>query len=186
MNLISCKPAARVAFSRTLVVLAILPVAGLSAEPSQHAAGSLARAVRDFNEKAALDPIGRNQPKLTIDEVVAAIRGWIRKRHPVSDDVYQAYQDIAETQTLPDGAKLRFTKSWVGYREFAFDVWWIDLWLPTEKNLGYNFRLRDQKLRSRKLTDEERRRLKESPFHRKEELEPAVKTEPVPQSRQLA
>ena len=42
----------------------------------------------DFNRKAAEDAIGKSEPKLTEDEVVAAIRAWIirkkercRRRH---------------------------------------------------------------------------------------------------------
>ena len=46
----------------------------------------LAEAIKKFNERAALDRIGREQPPLTEDEVVAAIR-WLvlRKTAPGTD-----------------------------------------------------------------------------------------------------
>ena len=68
---------------------------------------TLAQAVREFNEKAKENPVGKSQPVLTEDEVVAAIRGWIRDRITAKDDVYGAYQKIAHTRSA--GAELSFT-----------------------------------------------------------------------------
>lgn len=109
----------------------------------------LSRAVKDFNEKAKKDTIGKDQSALTEDEVVAAIRGWIRTRHPASDAVYGAYQKIAATGVLPPGAGLSFTTGWQGFNGFDFEVWWIDLQVPNERGLGYVFRIRDRKISSR-------------------------------------
>ena len=69
----------------------------------------LADAVQEFNQRAQKDATGKDQPALTEDEVVAAIRGWIRERVPATDEVYKVYQTIADTKKLPEGATLEFT-----------------------------------------------------------------------------
>jgi hypothetical protein len=109
----------------------------------------LAQAVREFNESAKKNAVGKGQPPLTEDEVVAAIRGWIRDRFPATDDVYGAFQKVAHTGALPPGAELSFTTGWRGFNGFDFDVWWVDLTLPVGKGAGYTYRIRDQKLASR-------------------------------------
>src|SRR6516165_6186366 len=63
---------------------------------------TLADAVEEFNQRAQQDATGKDQPALTVDEVVAAIRGWIRERVPATDEVYNVYQTIADTQKLPE------------------------------------------------------------------------------------
>ena len=90
---------------------------------------TLPEAVKGFNRRAQEDATGKTQPPLTEDEVVAAIRGWDREEEPVTDDVYQAYQAIAETRKLPEGATLNFiTRCWggstPGNRERRF--WGVD------------------------------------------------------------
>jgi len=112
---------------------------------------TLADAVEEFNQRAQQDATGKDQPALTVDEVVAAIRGWIRERVPATDEVYRVYQTIADTKKLPDGATLTFTTKWSGFNNHEFDVWWIDLTIKTGANTGYTFRIRDQKLRCRPL-----------------------------------
>jgi len=120
--------------------------------------------------RALSDPIGKKQPPLTEDEVIAAIRGWdqhapasgtgfadelltaIRSRNqpgqPATDEVYAAFQKIAATHDLPNGAELRFKTVWIR-ENYHFDVWWVDLSIPTGRNGGgYVFRIRDQKLRA--------------------------------------
>ena len=67
---------------------------------------SLGNAVEAFNERASANAIGKHQPPLTEDEVVASIWGWIRDYGPpVSDHVYAIFQKIAETRKLPEGIK---------------------------------------------------------------------------------
>jgi hypothetical protein len=111
-------------------------------------ATSLSDAVKAFNQRAAADAIGKNQPALTDDEVVAAIRGWIREQGPAaSDEVYKIYQTIADTKKLPEGASLTFLTRWPGFNNYDFDVWWIDLEIKTGPRSGYSFRIRDRKLR---------------------------------------
>jgi hypothetical protein len=111
----------------------------------------LADAVKEFNQRAQKDATGKDQPALTEDEVVAAIRGWIREQVPATDEVYKFYQTIADTKKLPEGAALRFTTKWSGFNNHEFDVWWIDLDIKTGAGKGYTFRIRDRKLRCRPL-----------------------------------
>src|SRR5688500_8207225 len=88
---------------------------------------TLADAVEEFNQRAQKDATGKDQPALSEDEMVAAIRGWIRERVTATDEVYKAYQTIADTKRLPEESKLTFTTRWSGFNNHEFDVWWIDL-----------------------------------------------------------
>jgi hypothetical protein len=114
-------------------------------------APTLTDAVKEFNQRAQQDATGNDQPALTEDEVVAAIRGWIRERFPATDEVYKVYQTIADTKKLPEGATLTFTTKWSGFNKHEFDVWWVDLNIKTGVDTGYRYRIRDQKLRCRPL-----------------------------------
>lgn len=117
---------------------------------------SLKAAVEDFNQKTHTHPIGKSQPPLTEEEVIAAIRGWIPENTPgVNDDIFGKFQEIAESRVLPMGADLSFCPGWTGYRGYSFEVWWIDLSIKTGENAGFTFRIRDQKISSRKMTPEE-------------------------------
>jgi hypothetical protein len=67
---------------------------------------------------------------------------------------------------LPAGSSLRVTTHWSGYNGYFFDVWWIDLDMPKTADgakpdgqkvaVGYTFRIRDRKLKSRALTQQEK------------------------------
>jgi hypothetical protein len=129
------------------MVLAFItyPVAGQEKE------STLAYAVKEFNQQAQADATGKDQPALTTDEAVAAIRGWIRERVLATDEVYKVYQTIADTGRLPQGATLSFCTSWTGFNNHEFDVWWIDLNIKTGPDKGYTFRIRDQMLRCRRI-----------------------------------
>jgi hypothetical protein len=134
------------------VVLGVLMVTGAGNPGAMAGPGgneSLRDAVAAFNERARNDETGKQQPPLTEEEVVAAIRGWIRERVKASGEVYAAYQRIADTGRLPEGAELDFTTGWVGFRGYDFDVWWIDLTIRTGPASGYTYRIRDRKLRCR-------------------------------------
>lgn len=117
---------------------------------------SIELAVERFNAEARTHHVGKSQLPLTEDEVVAAIRSWIPQETPgVTDEVYNQFQDIAELRVLPKGARLSHCSSWTGYRGFHFKVWWIDLSIKTGETGGYTFRIRDQKISSRRLTADE-------------------------------
>ena len=135
---------------------ACITACAVTSEDDAESTTPLKAAVETFNQEAAADEIGKTQPPLTEDEVVAAIRGWIPEHTPgVRDDQYARFQEIAESRKLPEGSELTFCPGWTGYRGFQFTVWWIDLTIKTGKKSGYTFRIRDQKISSRKMTPEE-------------------------------
>ncbi|QDT17096.1 hypothetical protein [Alienimonas californiensis] len=144
-----------IAFPLTVLLALPGPVADDATGADGAKRTSLAAAVDQFNEEAAESPIGKTQPPLTTDEVVAAIRSWMPKYGPaVSDERYRQYLQIAETGVLPPGARLHSnTTHYIG--GYAITVWWADLGIYDPDGGGYNFRIRDQKLSSRKLTEKE-------------------------------
>ncbi len=107
---------------------------------------SLAKAVESFNKKAAKNPVGKFQSALTVGEVVAAIRGWDRKRHPVDDKTYEVYRSIAETGTMPKTAKLEYTTGRGPNNGYDFTVWWVNLDVMTSETTGYTFRIRKRSI----------------------------------------
>ena len=116
---------------------------------------AIADAVQQFNERASDDPIGKTQPPLTKEELIAAIRGWMVEEHPHSDIFLKRLQGIAETGMIPKGCYLDFIPGWHGYNGYDYKVWWIDLFVcadkPGEKvrgSRGYNYRLRAQMISS--------------------------------------
>ena len=116
---------------------------------------TLAAAVRTFNVEARTDPVGKSQPPLTQEEVIAAIRAWDPSTRPVPEETFDRYQEIADTGKMPHGATLHSTRRWVGYRGFTFTVWWVDLSIRSNDGTGFTFRIRDRKLSSRQARPED-------------------------------
>ncbi|MFP6584994.1 MAG: hypothetical protein VCD00_20850 [Candidatus Hydrogenedentota bacterium] len=144
-------------FTRVSMSLFATIVITLAAHADASETIELGEAVQEFNAKAQWNPTGNAQPELTSSEVVAAIRGWIVERTPsATDEIYELYQEIAESQMLPAGTELTFTTGWAGYRGYKFRVWWVDLSIKTGEETGYTFRIRDQKISSHKMHDDER------------------------------
>jgi hypothetical protein len=133
------------------MTLLLAPISNAVVGDENGKTSRLADAVKAFNQRAQKDATGKDQPALTEDEVIAAIRGWIREQVPATDEVYKVYQTIADTKKLPNGATVRFTTRWTGHNNHEFDVWWIDLDIKTGANTEYTFRIRDRKLRCRPL-----------------------------------
>jgi hypothetical protein len=78
----------------------------LVAQTQPGAAAPLAEAVDSFNLMAAKDPVGKEQPPLTEDEIVTAIQWWKSNREAmrVADGAnFQTFVKIAETRQLPMG-----------------------------------------------------------------------------------
>lgn len=115
---------------------------------------SLSAAVDEFNERAGLDELGKVQPLLTVDEVTTAIRSAGRHQLPLSENQRRHIHSIAETQSLPAGAKLTFTTSCFAPSGYYCEVWWIDLVLSFPTHPGEvhssscSVRIRDHRLRS--------------------------------------
>jgi RNA polymerase sigma factor (sigma-70 family) len=118
-------------------------------------------AVEALNEKTATGyfdmewlrnpPLAKTQwpAPVTVDEVIAAIRGWDQKKYPVVDTTYRIFQQIAESKALPTGARLYFRDEWKhpgGQDKFEYRVWRIQLDVMTGKDTGYGFVIREQRL----------------------------------------
>jgi hypothetical protein len=116
---------------------------------------SIAEAVKQFNVRAQADAVGKTQPPLTSDEVIAAIRGWIPEEHPKCEYYLPQFRKIAETGIIPVGSYLDFIPGWIGYQGYDYEVWWVDLFVPgtaeqkAAHHAGYRFRLRAQMISSR-------------------------------------
>ena len=88
----------------------------------------LAKAVRRFNELAQQDKVGKAQPPLTVDEVVAAIR--LKSDADFGDipgAAIEAYRQIAASEKLPTGASLDFTTG-VSWQRSEKEIVEIDMW----------------------------------------------------------
>jgi RNA polymerase sigma factor (sigma-70 family) len=121
---------------------------------------SLGRAVAGVNQKADVyfmrkslrePPLAEElRPRpVTVDEVVAAIRGWDRKKVPVADATYRIFQQIADSKMVPPGALLSIDPQWRhpdGNDKYEYRIWRIDLAVMTGKNTGYSFTVREQRL----------------------------------------
>ena len=121
--------------------------------------------VKRFNERTKELGVGLDEPPLTKDEVIAAIRGWIPKQNPVEAVMLESFQRVAETGILPAGSSFTFTTRWTGYNGYAFEVWWVDLTMPEIANdedlpgqqrpVGYTYRIRARTLRSRPMIEQQ-------------------------------
>ncbi len=110
------------------------PTTRPGAEPS-----SLAGAIAAFNERWKDDPVGREQPPLTEDEVIAAIRVWLPDRETgaiaggvrtnvtPADAPIDAFKAIAETRRMPVGATFGATKSRDVGDDQLYAGWWVAL-----------------------------------------------------------
>ncbi len=101
----------------------------------------LAEAVAAFNRSDSMNQPGENEPPLTVDEVVAAIRTWDRRRHPVDDEVYELIKEIAESRTMPPNAWFRSIR-----RIGMLDLHTVDLGMTLADKSGFVFRIRDRKI----------------------------------------
>jgi hypothetical protein len=144
----------------SLIVILTLAFSGFcplrAAEPEPDGSTSLADAVESFNEKALQDPIGKEQPPLTEEEVIAAIRwsGLDRNQMPVSDEEYRAFRKIADTRRLPKGSEFEVLTGFEPNQRFVFEAWSVRIRMPKE-NGTYAFVIRERMIRSRLIGAEE-------------------------------
>lgn len=116
----------------------------------------LSDAVERFNAQVnRISKVGRAQPPLTVDEIIASIRAWDRKRNPIEPGLLAVFHRIAETQTLPADSAIMFTQSWVPNGDYEFTVWWVDIYLyyprpdRDDSKFVYIHRIRDRTISSR-------------------------------------
>jgi hypothetical protein len=103
---------------------------------------SLDSVVARFNESASNDPVGRLEPPLTSDEVVAAIRQQLPTLR-ASPQVIKILRRIEQSRTLPTDATFHADSGYTTRAKGTQIVWWINLDLVTGKNAGYGLRVRE-------------------------------------------
>ncbi len=130
-----------------------------AAESKLAGSTSLADAVSTFNARAGENPIGKEQPLLTEEEVIAAIRWWEfhRKESPVSDEEFRAFRNAAETRRLPAGWELEVLTGFEPNHQVTFEAWSVRLRMPRENGMTYAFSIRERMVRSRLSGPEERK-----------------------------
>lgn len=122
----------------------------MSGDPNVIGSVPLVDAVKQFNDWAKTKQIGKTQPPLTADEIVAAIRGWDHERSAIPLDLYKVFQEIAETKKVPRAWHLTAFEHWK-FNNFDFDVWRIEMTIATKPGSSYTLRIRDQRIRSKPI-----------------------------------
>ena len=118
---------------------------------------SIEQVVREFNEKAKHHTVGKLQPPITADEVVAAIRRLQQKNcSSWTDEVFKRFLAIADTEEIPEGSELSIITRYIGIRGFEITVWCVDLRIPTGLGSTNGFRIRDRTIASRAMTTDEK------------------------------
>jgi RNA polymerase sigma factor (sigma-70 family) len=119
----------------------------------------LADAVRAFNQRAADNPVGKDQPPLTEDEVIAAMR-WTLLGHDdvlLADDTLQALRVAVETRKLPPEFLLEEASGYEPNDQVVFTAWSVRLRVPSAKGGTTCIRVRDRWIGSRVIGPEERK-----------------------------
>ncbi len=117
----------------------------------------LAAAIHGFNLEHQSARIGKDQPPLTEEEVIAAIRWWKTKRNEADlmNEEFQAFQAIADTRMLPEKVKFEVLTGFQPNQEFVFNAWSVRIVMPRLSKAGwtYAFSIRDRWINSRRLDD---------------------------------
>ena len=130
------------------LVLALGTGLGIAASP-------LETAIEAFNSKSARHELGKSQPPLSMEEVVAAIRLWQPGPDtPVSPKLLGVFKQIAESKTLPDRAEFELLTGYDRGGKFVFDVWSVRIRIEREDGSSYAFLIRESVLGSRTLEEE--------------------------------
>jgi hypothetical protein len=152
-------------------VVVLLTLVTVSSAQAALASGpdfsALRAAVEAFNAQSLSSPIGKDQPPLSVEEVVAAIRLTERTEHPAATDaLFGSLQRIATTGKLPPGAQLEVLTGLDRGGAFLFDVWYVRMMLPKDEGGTYSFPIRSRTIRSRPVGEVAReleKRLREMP-----------------------
>jgi hypothetical protein len=120
---------------------------------------SLAEAVGVFNYLAQWDAIGKTQPPLTEDEVIAALR-WalLQPRElPISDTTLQALRRIVKSRELPPGFELEVIAHFRPNDQMVFTKWSVRLRIPRQPQGTTCISIREQLISSRPIGEEEQK-----------------------------
>jgi uncharacterized protein (TIGR03067 family) len=120
---------------------------------------SLSEAVRIFNARAAEDRIGKDQPPLTEDAVVAAIRWALLdpSKMPVSDRILASLKNIIQTRKLPEGFELEVITSFQPNDDIVVTNWSVRLRIPMEPSGTTCIMICDKIIDSRQIGPEEKK-----------------------------
>jgi len=108
----------------------------------------LSAAVGVFNAKASRDPIGRMEPKITVDEIMASIRNQLRIMP--SRQIKSIFEQIARTKRIPRTAEIRSLNEY-GPPNDRKTVWFVRLDVvtggpipgTTQSSSGFGLPIRD-------------------------------------------
>ena len=141
-----------------LSALALLTFTAPVKEDAAKAPKPLADAIRAFNARVVDDRIGKDQPPLTMDEVLAAIRWWRfhRKDTPVEDSEFEDFQKIAETRILPAGAEFEVIRGFQPNDRIEFTAWSVRIRMPRGTG-SFAYRIRERMISWRPIGPEERK-----------------------------
>ena len=139
----------------TAVIALSLTLVSSPGESPRQDAVPLMDAIKSFNGKASVDPIGKDQQPLMEEEVIAAVRAWQRSKDtPVLDEMYDAFKQIAENRMLPRNAEFEWETGYSPRGPFVFDMWSVRIRMYRPDRSSYAFELRNRMIRSRTLHEE--------------------------------
>ncbi len=84
-------------------------------------------AVKEFNQRAQMDSVGKNQKPLNEEELLAAIRGWNLGSDSIDPAVFLTFKKIADTGLMPIGSYIRFISGLIALDGYDIDVWFVEL-----------------------------------------------------------
>jgi len=102
--------------------------------------------VSSFNLIAAQDSVGKTQPALTTEEIVASITRWAQNptiETNTKHSLLNIANSVAKNETIPLDTTLSFKNRFESFG-IEFDVWWIEL-----TSANYSIRIRDRTIASR-------------------------------------
>ena len=154
-----------VASSRTALILFLVAFTALELLPRSAAQDDipvpLNQAVNAFNLRSRELPGGKDQPALTEEAVVAAIRWTMldRAKLPVSDETFHMLDQITKKHTLPKGFDLELLTGYEPNDQVTFDVWSVRLRIPggTFPGGSTGITIQEKMIASRIIGDEERK-----------------------------
>ena len=101
----------------------------------------LAAAIRELNDAHQRDPVGKDQPPLTEEEVVAAIRWWKHRRNeaPVTNAEFEAFQQIADARALPPGFTFEVLPNFEPGDGYEYVIWSVRIVMQRTAKPGWTF-----------------------------------------------
>jgi hypothetical protein len=137
------------------------PAATSELAPAPDDSISLAQAVNDFNKRYHNEAEAANQPDLTVEAVLAAIR-WAMLDRPklsVTNATFATLGRTIETQALPKGFELELLTGYEPNEQATFTVWSVRLRIPGTVIPGGTtcIMIHEQQISSHVIGEEERK-----------------------------